>query len=69
MRRRGVSSSSSAVLVGAAARGVSAQTATADGVAALARGDYQRAVEILKPIAEDWNTEDRRRPVLHGRPL
>jgi len=47
-----------AVLVGAAARGVSAQTATADGVAALARGDYQRAVEILKPIAEDSYAED-----------
>ena len=47
-----------AMLIGAAVRGVSAQTATADGVAALARGDYQRAVEILKPIAEDWNTED-----------
>lgn len=37
---------------------VSAQTATADGVAALARGDYQRAVEILKPIAEDWRSTD-----------
>ncbi len=37
---------------------VSAQTTTADGVAALARGDYQRAVEILKPIAEDWRTAD-----------
>ena len=37
---------------------VSAQTATADGVVALARGDYQRAVEILKPIAEDWQTDD-----------
>ena len=31
---------------------VSGQTGTADGVAALARGDYQRAAEILKPIAE-----------------
>ena len=38
--------------------GVSGQTRTADGVVALARGDYQRAVEILKPIAEDWRTED-----------
>lgn len=38
--------------------GVSGQTRTADGVAALARGDYQRAVEILKPIAEDWRTDD-----------
>jgi hypothetical protein len=48
------------VLIGVfvAAACVSAQTATADGVAALARGDYQRAVEILKPIAEDWNIED-----------
>lgn len=36
---------------------VSAQTA-ADGVVALARGDYQHAVEILKPIAEDWRTAD-----------
>ena len=38
--------------------GVSAQTGTADGVAALARGDYQRAAEILKPIAEDLRTND-----------
>ena len=37
---------------------VSSQTGTADGVAALGRGDYQRAVEILKPIAEDWRTND-----------
>ena len=37
---------------------VSGQTGTADGVAALARGDYQRAAEILKPIAEDWRTDD-----------
>jgi hypothetical protein len=36
----------------------SGQTGTADGVAALARGDYQRAAEILKPIAEDWRSED-----------
>ena len=36
----------------------SGQTGTADGVAALARGDYQRAVEILKPLAEDWRTDD-----------
>lgn len=40
------------------AAAVSAQNGTADGVAALARGDYQRAVEILKPIAEDWRSED-----------
>ena len=39
-------------------RCVSAQTGTADGVAALARGDYQRAAEILKPIAEDLRTND-----------
>ena len=38
--------------------GVSAQTGTADGVVALARGDYQRAAEILKPIAEDLRTND-----------
>jgi hypothetical protein len=37
---------------------VSGQTTTADGVVALARGDYQRAVEILKPIAEHWRSED-----------
>jgi hypothetical protein len=37
---------------------VSAQNGTADGVTALARGDYQRAVEILKPIAEDWRSVD-----------
>jgi hypothetical protein len=37
---------------------VSGQTRTADGVAALARGDYQRAVEILKPIAEDSWSDD-----------
>ena len=48
------------VLIGAlvADARVSAQAATADGLAALARGDYQRAVEILKPIAENWNIED-----------
>jgi hypothetical protein len=40
-----------------AAAAVSAQNGTADGVAALARGDYQRAVEILKPIAEDWRSD------------
>ena len=37
---------------------VSGQTSTTDGVVAMARGDYQRAAEILKPIAEDWRTED-----------
>ena len=35
------------------------QATTADGAAALARGDYQRAVEILKPIAEHWRSTDR----------
>lgn len=37
---------------------VSAQTSTADGVVALLRGDYQRAVEILKPLAEDSRSQD-----------
>jgi hypothetical protein len=46
------------VFLAAITCGVSAQTGTADGVAALARGDYQRAVEILKPIAEDWRSKD-----------
>jgi hypothetical protein len=45
-------------LVAVAARLVSAQTGTADGVAALARGDYQRAAEILKPIAESFREND-----------
>lgn len=36
----------------------SGQTATGDGVVALARGDYQHAVEILKPLAEDWRSAD-----------
>lgn len=35
-----------------------AQTTTADGVAALARGDAGRAAEILQPIAEDWTRVD-----------
>ncbi len=47
-----------AAAVAAIAGSASAQTGTADGVAALARGDYQRAVEILKPIAEDWRSND-----------
>lgn len=38
--------------------GASTQSRTADGVAALARGDYQQAVEILKPLAEDWRSQD-----------
>jgi hypothetical protein len=46
------------VVIAAAAGAVSAQTGTADGVAALLRGDYQRAVEILKPIAEDGRSRD-----------
>jgi len=37
---------------------VGAQSPAADGVVALARGDYQRAVEILKPLADDWRTND-----------
>lgn len=48
----------STAIVAVIAGSVSAQTGTADGVAALARGDYQRAVEILKPIAEDWRSDD-----------
>ena len=47
-----------ATIIMAIVRGVSGQTRTADGVAALLRGDYQRAAEILKPIAEDWRSED-----------
>ena len=47
-----------AVILSATTRGVAGQAGTADGVAALARGDYQRAVQILKPIAEDWRTDD-----------
>ncbi len=42
----------------AVATAAQAQTATADGVAALARGDIQRAVEILRPLAEDWRHPD-----------
>ena len=45
-------------LIAAVVSSVSSQTGTADGVAAMARGDYQRAVEILKPIAEDWRSKD-----------
>jgi hypothetical protein len=40
------------------ANGASGQTGTADGVIALARGEYERAVEILRPIAEDWRSND-----------
>jgi hypothetical protein len=46
------------VLVAVSASASFGQTRTADGVTALARGDYPRAVEILKPIAEDWRTQD-----------
>jgi len=46
------------VILTAAARNLSAQPVTADGVAALLRGDYQRAVEILQPLAEDWRSRD-----------
>lgn len=36
----------------------SAQTGTADGVAALARGNIPQAIEILRPIAEGWRQPD-----------
>lgn len=45
-------------IVSVTVRGVSGQTRTADGVVALVHGDYDRAVEILKPIAEDWRISD-----------
>src|SRR3954471_16313686 len=48
----------SAAIVMAFGAAASAQNGTADGVAALARGDYERAVQILKPIAEDWRSDD-----------
>jgi hypothetical protein len=38
--------------------GATDATRTADGVVALARGDVQGAAEILKPIAESWQTRD-----------
>jgi hypothetical protein len=47
-----------AAIVAGIVAAASAQSGTADGVAALARGDYQRAVEILKPLAEDWQSQD-----------
>jgi hypothetical protein len=34
-----------------------AQSTTADGIEAFVRGDYPRAAEILKPIAERWPGE------------
>ena len=46
-------------IITAAVRSSAGQTTTADGVAALARGDYQLAFEILKPIAEDLRSSDR----------
>jgi hypothetical protein len=46
------------LFITATAGAASAQTETGDGVAALLRGDYQRAVEILKPIAEDSRSQD-----------
>ncbi len=36
----------------------SAQSSTDDGIRALERGDFQRAAEILKPLAEDWRSRD-----------
>jgi hypothetical protein len=41
-----------AAIVAASFSGAAQSPTTADGVAALARGDYQRAIEILRPIAE-----------------
>lgn len=46
------------VLILCVARPASAQSGAADGVAALMRGDYQRAVAVLKPLAEDWRSRD-----------
>jgi hypothetical protein len=37
---------------------LAAQTSTADGVDAFVRGDYARAAQILKPIAESWPPGD-----------
>jgi hypothetical protein len=45
------------VLVVAASLG-QPQASTADGVDAFVRGDYQRAVEILQPLAESWPSRD-----------
>jgi hypothetical protein len=45
-------------LIIGAVSSVSSQTSTADGVAAMARGDYQQAIAILRPIAEDWRSQD-----------
>jgi len=43
-----------AAVLCAAGSVLDAQTDTADGVAAFARADYERAAEILKPVAERW---------------
>ena len=47
-----------AAVIATAIHSVGAQASSADGVLALARGDYRRAIEILKPIAEDWRSDD-----------
>jgi hypothetical protein len=47
-----------AAVIAGAVDSASGQTQTADGVAAIARGDYQRAAEILKPLAEDLRSSD-----------
>jgi hypothetical protein len=54
--RRQVFAITLAMTAGIAA--ASAQATTADGVAALLRGDYQRAIDILKPVAEDDHSRD-----------
>ena len=33
-----------------------------DGIRAALRGEYRRAAEILKPIAEDWRSDDTAAP-------
>jgi TPR repeat protein len=38
-------------------RAAGAQASTEDGIKAFVRRDYQRAVEILKPIAERWQAQ------------
>ena len=42
----------------AAVRSVDPQVSSADGIVVLAHGDHLRAIEILKPIAEDWRSTD-----------
>ncbi|HXG90648.1 MAG TPA: hypothetical protein VNJ02_20195 [Vicinamibacterales bacterium] len=46
------------VIVMLAPRVAAAQATTADGVQALARGDYASAVRILRPLAEDTSQPD-----------